>query len=156
MKHIELVPRTREEALRDLEAMSPEHREQVSPVWIARISDPEQVDRWSLGFGIVELATGAEVGSCGFKAPPDESGSVEIAYGIRPEHQGKGFATEAARAMVEYAVSSGEVRKVIAHTLPEKNASGRVLTKCGFQCLGTVLDPEDGLVWRWDLPSLDS
>jgi [ribosomal protein S5]-alanine N-acetyltransferase len=150
MKRIELVLRTRQEVLRELEAMSPEDREQVSPVWIARISDPGQVDPWSLGFSIVELSTGAEVGSCGFKAPPDERRTVEIAYGIRPEYQGQGFATEAARAMVEYAVQSSEVRKVIAHTLPEKNASGWVLTKCGFQCLGEVIDPEDGLVWRWE------
>lgn len=156
MRRIELVRRTREEAVRELEAMSPEDRGQVSPEWIARINDPEQVYPWSLGFSIVELSTRREVGACGFKARPDEFGSVEIAYGVRPEHQGQGFATEAARAMVEYAINSGEVRKVIAHTLPKKNASGRVLTKCGFHCVGTVIDPEDGLIWRWELPSLDS
>ena len=32
----------------------------------------------------------------------------------------------------------------------EANASTRVLTKCGFRHVGEVMDPEDGLVWRWE------
>jgi ribosomal-protein-alanine N-acetyltransferase len=39
---------------------------------------------------------------------------------------------------------------VRAHTLPNPNASTRVLTKCGFHRVGEVIDPEDGLVWRWE------
>jgi ribosomal-protein-alanine N-acetyltransferase len=93
--------------------------------------------------------TGREVGSAGFKGPPTE-GVVEIAYGIDPDHQGKGFATEAAHALTDYAFGSGQVRVVRAHTLPEPNASTRVLTKCGFSHLGEVFDPEDGRVWRWE------
>ena len=37
-----------------------------------------------------------------------------------------------------------------AHTLPTPNASTRVLAKCCFQYIGEVIDPEDGLVWRWE------
>jgi RimJ/RimL family protein N-acetyltransferase len=39
---------------------------------------------------------------------------------------------------------------VRAHTLPERNASTRILEKCGFTFRGEILDPEDGLVWRWE------
>jgi RimJ/RimL family protein N-acetyltransferase len=42
------------------------------------------------------------------------------------------------------------VRRAIAHTLPEANASGRVLAKCGLRFVGEVIDPEDGSVWRWE------
>ncbi len=38
----------------------------------------------------------------------------------------------------------------LAHTCPEPNASTRVLTKCGFRRVGEVMDPDDGLVWRWE------
>jgi hypothetical protein len=31
----------------------------------------------------------------------------------------------------------------------------RVLEKLGFTCVGEVVDPEDGLVWRWDLQKAD-
>jgi len=51
---------------------------------------------------------------------------------------------------VSFAFRHGQVRVVRAHTLPEANASTRVLTKCGFQRIGEVIDPEDGLVWRWE------
>jgi len=48
------------------------------------------------------------------------------------------------------ALSHEQVRTVRAHPLPQPNASTRVLTKCGFQRIGEVIDPEDGLVWRWE------
>jgi len=76
---------------------------------------------------------GNVIGKCGFKGPPDGDGMVEIAYGVSPEYQGKGYATEAAAALVSYALGTGQVRVVRAHTLPEPNASTRVLTKSSFQ-----------------------
>jgi RimJ/RimL family protein N-acetyltransferase len=39
---------------------------------------------------------------------------------------------------------------VIAHTLPEENASNRALRRNGFRLAGEVEDPEDGRVWRWE------
>jgi hypothetical protein len=39
---------------------------------------------------------------------------------------------------------------VVAHTLPEENASNRALRSGGFEFAGEVSDPEDGLVWRWE------
>jgi RimJ/RimL family protein N-acetyltransferase len=68
-----------------------------------------------------------------------------------PEHQGKGYATAAARAMVAFALESPEVRKVLAHTLPTGVASQRVLLKAGFRHVGEIVDPEDGLVWRFEI-----
>jgi RimJ/RimL family protein N-acetyltransferase len=85
------------------------------------------------------------------KVPPDADGVVEIAYGVAPEYQGRGYATEAATALVEFALSDPRVQTVRAHTLPEPNASTRVLTRNGFRHLGEVMDPEDGRVWRWEL-----
>jgi RimJ/RimL family protein N-acetyltransferase len=75
---------------------------------------------------------------------------VEIAYGVAAEHQNQGFATEAAQALVEFAFRSGLVRVVRAHTFESANNSARVLLKCGFLARGQVVEPEDGLVWRWE------
>ena len=82
--------------------------------------------------------------------PPSADGVVEIAYGVASEHQGNGYATEAAQALVAYTFTFGEVRVVRAHTLPESGASKQVLAKCGFRHVGEVIDPEDGLVWRFE------
>jgi ribosomal-protein-alanine N-acetyltransferase len=97
-------------------------------------------------------ASGATIGSCGYKGPPDVDGAVEIAYGIDPAYQGRGYATEAARALAEYATSNDQARVVRAHTRPDGKTSMRVLGKLGFRCVGEVVDPEDGLVLRWELP----
>jgi [ribosomal protein S5]-alanine N-acetyltransferase len=143
-----LVPQTLAEVRAMIDGMSPSDRAEVSPQWLALLDDPAAA-AWTLGFAIVERASGAAVGNCGFKGPP-VGGVVEIAYGVSPEFQGRGYATEAAAALANCAARSEEVRVVCAHTRPGPNASTRVLEKCGFRCLGEVIDPEDGLVWRWE------
>ncbi len=133
-----------------VEAMTPAEKKELSADWLARLRDSTSTDPWTHGFSLVQRESDAIVGQAGFKGPPDADGVVEIAYGVSPEHQGKGYATEAAQALTAYAFSNGRVRVVRAHTLPESNASARVLTKCGFHHIGEVIDPEDGLVWRWE------
>ncbi len=123
---------------------------EVSPVWVARLRASTEPDPWVHGFRVILRESGQEIGSVGFKAPPDDEGMVEIAYGISPEHQSRGYATEAAAALTDFALADSNVKIVRAHTLPERNASCRVLEKCGFEFLGEAIDPEDGTVWRWE------
>jgi RimJ/RimL family protein N-acetyltransferase len=151
--NLELLLQSSEEVLASIEAMSPADRAEVSPEWVARMQTSTAPDAWTHGFAVVHRASGARIGSCAYKGPPSPDGVVEIAYGIDPAHEGRGYATEAARALIAFALDSGQVRLVCAHTRPEKNASTRVLTKCGFEWMGERVDPEDGLVWRWELPS---
>ena len=124
--------------------------DEVSPAWLARLRASVAADPWVHGFAIVHRESRSVIGIVGFKGPPDEEGMVEIAYGIVPVFQGRGYATEAAEAGVAFAFGNGRVRLVRAHTLPTPNASTHVLEKCGFEHTGEVVDPEDGLVWRWE------
>ena len=119
-------------------------------MWLARVRALTEADPWTLGFSIVSQSNGQRLGSCGFKGPPDPSGVVEIAYGVIPDHQSRGYATEAAETLVDFAFRSDLVRVVRAHTQPGNGASARVLVKCGFERVGEVIDEEDGLVWRWE------
>jgi RimJ/RimL family protein N-acetyltransferase len=148
--NLTLVPQTREEVRANIEQMQPHEKAQLSRDWLALLDGSASVDPWIHGFVLVHRTSGSVIGRCGFKGPPGADGVVEIAYGVDPEHQGKGYATEAAAALTVYALDNGPVRVVRAHTLPEPNASTRVLTKCGFHRVGEVIDPEDGLVWRWE------
>jgi ribosomal-protein-alanine N-acetyltransferase len=124
--------------------------DEVSPAWLTRLRAAAAADPWVHGFAVVHRESCSVIGSAGFKGPPDEEGVVEIAYGIVSGYQGRGYATEAAAALVAFASGSGRVRLVRAHTRPTPNASTRVLAKCGFKRIGEVEDPEDGLVWRWE------
>ncbi len=126
--------------------------DEVSPAWLAQLHNSAAEDPWVHGFATVLQEEGLVVGSAGFKGPPDDDEVVEIAYGIAPAFQGRGYATEAADACTAFAFSNGRVRLVRAHTLPTHNASTRVLEKCGFTWTGEVEDPEDGPVWRWERP----
>jgi RimJ/RimL family protein N-acetyltransferase len=103
-------------------------------------------DPWGsyLGYaGETAVATGA------FKGAPDATGTVEIAYMTFPAHEGKGYARAMVPTLYSLAIEHG-ASLVVAHTLPEENASNRALRASGFAFAGEVSDPEDGLVWRWE------
>ncbi|HKY26920.1 MAG TPA: GNAT family N-acetyltransferase [Pyrinomonadaceae bacterium] len=150
-ERLRLILETTEEVLARIDAMSPADRAEVSPDWIARVRSSIAADPWTHGFRILETTSGAVVGSCAYKGPPDAEGSVEIAYEVRTQYRGRGYATEAAMALVDFAFKDSRVCLVRAHTQPETGASPQVLTKCGFDHVGEVIDPEDGWVWRWEL-----
>ena len=122
----------------------------VSPAFLAYLRSLDHSNPWLPGFGVVHRESGSVIGSAGFKGAPDARGMVEVGYGIVPSYEGRGFATEVTKMLVEWAFASGAVRVVRAHTLPETNASTRVLGKCGFGFEGAVVDAEDGRVWRWE------
>ena len=88
------------------------------------------------------------VGTCGFKSAPSQ-GRVEIAYFTFPDYEGKGIATQMARQLVSIASAADPDIIVAAQTLPDRNASHRVLEKLGFVRIGTQEHPEDGTVLEW-------
>ena len=123
---------------------------EVTPEWLEMLRNSSEADPWRFGFALVD---GSEevVGSAGFKGAPDGDGVAEVAYGVVPREQGRGYATEAAAALVAFAREDARVALIRAHTLPTPNASTRVLEKNGFRYVGEVVDPDDGPVWRWEL-----
>lgn len=74
------------------------------------------------------------VGGCGLSML---DGEVNLGYWIAQDHQGRGFATEAARAVVNLARMLGH-RRIVAHHFVDNGASGRVLQKTGFRATGRV------------------
>jgi RimJ/RimL family protein N-acetyltransferase len=149
-KRLDLVLESTEVVLARIDVMPAADRAEVSPDWLARLRAAPASDPWTHGFALIERSTGATVGSCGYRGPPGPDGRVEIAYRVEPDREGRGYATEAAEALVNFAFGADAVRVVYAHTRPVHNASARVLTKCGFERIGEIMDPEDGLVWRWE------
>lgn len=79
---------------------------------------------------------GAVVGTAGFKGPPGPEGEVEIGYGLVATARGRGLASEAARALVDWALRDARVRRIVAHTEAGNGASERVLAKLGFAPAG--------------------
>ncbi|MYW46011.1 GNAT family N-acetyltransferase [Streptomyces sp. SID486] len=81
---------------------------------------------------IVERDTGLVVGSIGLFWPPSE-GVVEIGYGVVASRRGRGYASEATRALAAHALAGPGVHTVTATAELSNPASVRVLEKAGFR-----------------------
>jgi RimJ/RimL family protein N-acetyltransferase len=110
---------------------------------LLQVTKPARDERWG-AFWTTQSIEG--------QVRADEAGEVEIAYYTFPHREGRGIATAMVNELTQRA--SRCVSRVIAHTLPIENASAKVLRRCGYQRAGEVIDPEDGLVWRWQYPPM--
>lgn len=86
-------------------------------------------------FAITLPHNGEYVGQCGYG--PDEDGELQVGYWIARQHWGKGYATEATRALLDIGRAHGFGRVVASHFL-DNPASGKVLRKAGFRATGEV------------------
>src|SRR3954447_23131196 len=94
------------------------------------------------GYLGVDRAQQLIIGTCAFTAPPDPEGVVEIAYFTFPPFEGLGYASAMAAGLVDIAGGTATIRRVQAHTLPEENASTRILQRLGFERTGETVDPD--------------
>lgn len=97
------------------------------------------VGQWALE----ERSTGAFVGIAGalHREPlsgPNDDGDVELAWTLVSEHRGKGFATEAMRAIVTHLVEQVKPARILAHVDHDNAASLRVADKLGMRYVGDV------------------
>jgi RimJ/RimL family protein N-acetyltransferase len=77
-------------------------------------------------------------------------GVAEIGWMVEPLSEGSGYASEAARAVVEWAIREGDLSKVTAHISVDNRASAEVARRVGFVCTGRVPNDEGQMVDRWE------
>lgn len=109
------------------------------------LKHPNQWDWYAIW--MIEIKDGTHIGELSFKGL-DPSGVVEIGYGILPEYENQGYATEAVSAIVNWAAMQTEVTCIEAETEMENRASRRVLEKCGFIATGDVGEEGPRFAWR--------
>ena len=95
--------------------------------------------------------TGEPVGSLGFKGPQNAAGEVEIGYGIHETCRCRGYAAEAAKALIDWAFSQAEgLYFIMAETSPDNTASQNVLEKLQFKPTGSM--GEEGPLFELERP----
>lgn len=102
-----------------------------------------------LGWGawfVIDKENNTVIGDMGFKGKPNSQNTVEIGYGIVPSEQGKGYATEAAMKLIQWAFSFENVDKVVAECFLDNIPSRRVLEKLQMQIVEL-----EGNMLKWQL-----
>jgi RimJ/RimL family protein N-acetyltransferase len=95
-----------------------------------------------LSAAIVERTSGATVGDVGCRWLSERDRTAEIGFVLDPRHQGKGFATEAARAMLDWAFGTAGLHRIIGRTEARNTASSRVLEKLGMRLEAHLVENE--------------
>ena len=94
--------------------------------------------------------SGALIGSCGVRRKPDDDTEADIGFELSPEHWGRGYATEAATAMAEFAFRELGVLRLSSWCIAENAASARVLEKLGMSLEGRLPAAEHFKGRDWD------
>ncbi len=116
------------------------------------LAHPEQWV-WYTAWGLYQNDSGDWVGDLCFKGLP-ENGQPEIGYGLLPEYEHQGYATEAVRAACRWAFEQPGVTAVEAETAPDHAASQAVLHRVGFVPTGTWARKGRGLFCAKSLDSI--
>jgi RimJ/RimL family protein N-acetyltransferase len=121
----------------------------VSEGWLWRIrrdqikGDPASAD-W-IARAVVAEPDGVVVGHGGFHGPPDDDGTVEVAYSVDPAYRRRGYAKAMLTALLRRAELDPSVRAVRASIRPDNTGSLATIAGFGFRKIGEQWDPEDGL-----------
>ena len=122
----------------------------VAPSELAiRLARPQETECYGV-WVMIERESGSVVGDVGFIGPPDENGSIEVGYSVIPDRRRRGYATEAASAIVEWALSEPGVEVVVAGCDRDNEPSIRTLERLGFQRTG---EANGQLRWRYEPPA---
>jgi [ribosomal protein S5]-alanine N-acetyltransferase len=113
----------------------------VLPIQASASPSDERFGIWVM----IERESGSVVGDIGFIGPPG-GGSIEIGYSVIPARRRRGYATEAARAIVDWALREPEVNVVVASCDSGNEPSIGTLERIGFLRAG---EAEGQILWRY-------
>lgn len=95
-------------------------------------------------------ADGRLIGNCGVRLDAPGSATGNIGYELDPDYWGRGYATEAARAIVHFGFAELRLRRIWAECVAENAASARVLEKLGMRQEGRLREAEYFKGRGWD------
>jgi len=108
--------------------------------------EPGEPGGW-VQFSVEERTSGLLVGDVGLSPADGEPGVIKVGYTIAPIYQGRGYATEAVRALVDYSFGTLEADVVRAYADAENTRSIRVMEKTGMRLVERFSGRDGGEVW---------
>ena len=118
------------EVARNLGTVPHPYAESDAREFFDRRAERERAGVADFTFAVTQKSDGAYLGGCGVH--PRDNGETELGYWLGKPHWGRGYATEAARAVARFAFAELALEWLIAGWFFDNPASGRVLDKLGF------------------------
>ena len=107
------------------------------------------IGRWA----VVEKESGLLIGWSGLKYLTEEINGYknvyDLGYRFLPEYWGKGYATEAGKAFVEYSFEEMNLPVIYAYAHCGNDGSNKILKKLGLNSVGKFVDDLDGAECYW-------
>lgn len=130
---------------RFLTPAAPPYMADALPVVRDRLRErPEETHWWN--WLVVERQTNEAVGSVAFGGPVSAEGAVLVGYAIYTEYEGRGYATEAVKAMIAWAFTQPGVREVRALAPVWNTPALRVAENVGMRPVASEEDDDVGEV----------
>jgi len=129
----------------------PRERDWLQSVFEETARDPaaEEYDLWPLA----ERSSGLLTGHCGLlEKDVDGETLIELNYMLHPAFQGRGYAVEIGRGLIDYAFAGLKLPQLIALIHPENEPSAQVARRIGMHLAGEILRPGNAirLLYRID------
>ncbi len=131
-KRLLIAPMSDEEMKQLIQKTTDEELKQAYQEMLDGSAKEPEERLWYTAWKVCLKENGDFIGDMCFKGPA-RGHSVEIGYGMLEKYTGKGYATEAAKALIEWAFTQEGVYFVEAETAPDNLASKRILEKLAFQ-----------------------
>ena len=110
-------------------------------------ANPGELGWWA--WLVVRRDTRQVLGSAGFGGQPNGEGALVMGYATYPSFEGHGYASEAVKALIDWAFTQDGVRKVCATIPPWNTGSRRVAEKVGMRQVGTIWEEDVDEVELW-------
>lgn len=96
----------------------------------------ETWEKYGFGFSMMILKeTGEEIGWSGLQ-PLEDSGEIEVGYGLIKKYWGKGIGFETAKGWLEHGFTKAGLDRIVAVADQENTGSWRIMEKCGMKYEG--------------------
>jgi ribosomal-protein-alanine N-acetyltransferase len=89
--------------------------------------------RYKFQLAITLKDDGKLIGNCGIRKPAPDAHDASMGYELDPQYWGKGYATEAARAILHFGFTDMRLHRVWAECVADNVGSARVLQKIGMK-----------------------
>ena len=114
------------------------------------IDQQNECPRRKFQLAIVLPDSGKLIGNCGLRRKQHNDWEADVGFELSPEFWGRGFATEAGKAMVKFGFSDLKLHRISSWCIADNAASGRVLEKLGLRLEGRLHQNEYFKGRWWD------